>query len=50
MPRDFLMLTLGVGARDGGVVLWQVIAAMQAARWSGHASCTCRLTAADAAW
>ena len=30
VPGDFLMLTLGVRARDGGVVLWQVIAAMEA--------------------
>jgi membrane protein DedA with SNARE-associated domain len=30
VPGDFLMLTLGVRARDGGIVLWQVIAAMEA--------------------
>jgi len=30
IPGDFLMLTLGVRAREGGIVLWQVIAAMEA--------------------
>ncbi len=30
VPGDFLMLTLGVRARDGTIVLWQVIAAMEA--------------------
>src|ERR1700737_154590 len=30
IPGDFLMLTLGVRARDGSIVLWQVIAAMEA--------------------
>jgi membrane protein DedA with SNARE-associated domain len=30
VPGDFLMLTLGVQARDGGIILWQVIAAMEA--------------------
>ncbi len=30
VPGDFLMLTLGVRARDGSIVLWQVIAAMEA--------------------
>jgi membrane protein DedA with SNARE-associated domain len=35
IPGDFLMLTLGVRARDGGVVLWQVIAAMQAGTMLG---------------
>ncbi|MGI9149356.1 MAG: DedA family protein [Chloroflexota bacterium] len=30
VPGDFLMLTLGVRAREGGIVLWQVIAAMEA--------------------
>jgi membrane protein DedA with SNARE-associated domain len=30
VPGDFLMLALGVRAREGSVVLWQVIAAMEA--------------------
>jgi membrane protein DedA with SNARE-associated domain len=30
VPGDFLMLTLGARARDGAVVLWQVIVAMEA--------------------
>ena len=30
VPGDFLMLTLGVRAREGGISLWQVIAAMEA--------------------
>jgi membrane protein DedA with SNARE-associated domain len=30
VPGDFLMLALGVRARDGSIVLWQVIAAMEA--------------------
>src|SRR6185437_6622819 len=30
VPGDFLMLTLGIRARDGAIVLWQVIAAMEA--------------------
>lgn len=30
VPGDFLMLTLGVRTRDGAIVLWQVIAAMEA--------------------
>jgi membrane protein DedA with SNARE-associated domain len=30
VPGDFLMLTLGVRAREGGIVLWQVIAVMEA--------------------
>jgi membrane-associated protein len=30
VPGDFLMLALGARARDGGIVLWQVIAAMEA--------------------
>ena len=30
IPGDFLMLTLGVRARDGAVSLWQVIVAMEA--------------------
>ncbi len=30
VPGDFLMLALGVRAREGLIVLWQVIAAMQA--------------------
>ena len=30
VPGDFLMLTLGVRAREGGIALWQVIAAMEA--------------------
>jgi membrane protein DedA with SNARE-associated domain len=30
VPGDFLMLALGVRARDGLIVLWQVIAAMEA--------------------
>jgi membrane-associated protein len=30
VPGDFLMLTLGVRARDGAIVLWQVIVAMEA--------------------
>ena len=29
VPGDFLMLTLGIRARDGLIVLWQVIAAME---------------------
>ena len=28
VPGDFLMLTVGVRARDGALVLWQVIVAM----------------------
>ena len=30
VPGDFLMLTLGIRARDGAVSLWQVVAAMEA--------------------
>jgi membrane protein DedA with SNARE-associated domain len=30
VPGDFLMLTLGVRAREGAISLWQVIAAMEA--------------------
>ena len=30
VPGDFLMLTLGVRARDGAIVLWQVVVAMEA--------------------
>jgi membrane protein DedA with SNARE-associated domain len=30
VPGDFLMLALGARAREGGIVLWQVIAAMEA--------------------
>jgi membrane protein DedA with SNARE-associated domain len=30
VPGDFLMLALGVRAREGIIVLWQVIAAMEA--------------------
>ncbi|MCA1647905.1 MAG: hypothetical protein LC797_21395, partial [Chloroflexi bacterium] len=30
VPGDFLMLALGVRAREGTIVLWQVIAAMEA--------------------
>ena len=30
VPGDFLMIALGARARDGGIVLWQVIAAMEA--------------------
>jgi membrane protein DedA with SNARE-associated domain len=30
VPGDFLMLTLGGRARDGAIVLWQVIVAMEA--------------------
>jgi membrane protein DedA with SNARE-associated domain len=30
VPGDFLMITLGVRAREGGISLWQVIAAMEA--------------------
>jgi membrane-associated protein len=30
VPGDFLMLALGARARDGDIVLWQVIAAMEA--------------------
>lgn len=30
VPGDFLMIALGVRAREGGIVLWQVIAAMEA--------------------
>jgi membrane protein DedA with SNARE-associated domain len=30
IPGDFLMLALGARARQGGIVLWQVIAAMEA--------------------
>ena len=30
VPGDFLMLALGVRAREGSIVLWQVIAAMEA--------------------
>jgi membrane protein DedA with SNARE-associated domain len=30
VPGDFLMITLGIRARTAGVVLWQVIAAMEA--------------------
>ena len=49
VPSDFLMLALGARAREGSIVLWQVIAAMEAgtmlgssilyllARWHGRA-------------
>jgi membrane-associated protein len=30
VPGDFLMLALGTRARDGSIVLWQVVAAMEA--------------------
>jgi membrane protein DedA with SNARE-associated domain len=30
VPGDFLMLALGARAREGSIVLWQVIAAMEA--------------------
>jgi hypothetical protein len=30
VPGDFLMLALGVRAREGSIVLWQVIVAMEA--------------------
>ena len=30
VPGDFLMLALGARAHEGGIVLWQVIAAMEA--------------------
>ena len=30
VPGDFLMLTFGVRAREGSIILWQVIAAMEA--------------------
>jgi membrane protein DedA with SNARE-associated domain len=30
VPGDFLMLAFGVRAREGSIVLWQVIAAMEA--------------------
>src|ERR1700688_4264566 len=30
VPGDFLMLTLGVRAREGDIILWQVIAVMEA--------------------
>src|ERR1700737_1545317 len=29
VPGDFLMLTLGVRAREGGIVLWRVIAGVE---------------------
>jgi membrane protein DedA with SNARE-associated domain len=35
VPGDFLMLVLGVRAREGGIVLWQVIAAMEAGTMLG---------------
>lgn len=35
VPGDFLMLALGVRAREGSIVLWQVIAAMQAGTMLG---------------
>jgi membrane protein DedA with SNARE-associated domain len=35
VPGDFLMLALGVRAREGLIVLWQVIAAMQAGTMLG---------------
>ena len=35
VPGDFLMLTLGVRAREGAISLWQVIAAMEAGTCSG---------------
>ena len=37
VPGDFLMLTLGVRAREGGISLWQVIAAMEAGTVLGSA-------------
>jgi membrane protein DedA with SNARE-associated domain len=35
VPGDFLMLALGARARDGGIALWQVIAAMEAGTMLG---------------
>ena len=35
VPGDFLMLALGARAREGGIALWQVIAAMQAGTMLG---------------